>query len=405
MSIFTRKYAEIMSPLRTSIITGLFLLGGAGNSLVQAQLTLNEVGLLPEGVQESSGLVYWSGALYTHNDSGGQPEIYELDPKTGRLRRTLSISGAVNTDWEDLAQDEEYLYIGDFGNNLGDRVDLRIYRVSKSDLALSDMPPAELIEFTLEDQTDFEPREIHPYDMEAFFSIGDFLVILTKDRENLTTTAYRLPSEPGVHQARRLDSAEVQGWVTGADFDPSTGRLFILGYNSLLRPFVAQADQVSEELIFSGAFARQSLDIGFAQAEGIAWAGADQVFVTTEFFGSNPFGDSLALLYSGEIDLLGESGPPVEDDPGSEDPPEEAENRLILYRPPGSDDLHFELNTAEGIFGRGLFSSSGVLLQYTPPEELEPGDTRIRIDHLPDGVYFLVYYLRSEILVKSFHAP
>jgi hypothetical protein len=31
--------------------------------------------------------------------------------------RTVAITNATNVDWEDIAQDASYIYIGDIGNN------------------------------------------------------------------------------------------------------------------------------------------------------------------------------------------------------------------------------------------------------------------------------------------------
>ena len=59
--------------------------------------------------------------------------LYELNVTNGNVSRTVTIQNAANVDWEDICTDDDYIYIGDFGNNSGNRTNLRIYKVLKSD--------------------------------------------------------------------------------------------------------------------------------------------------------------------------------------------------------------------------------------------------------------------------------
>lgn len=95
------------------------------------------VNALPQAVNETSGLIYWNGGLWTHNDSGNPPELYKLDTLSGQILQTIIISGVQNIDWEDIAQDETHIYIGDFGNNAGNRTDLKVLKISKTDIPAS----------------------------------------------------------------------------------------------------------------------------------------------------------------------------------------------------------------------------------------------------------------------------
>ena len=58
-----------------------------------------------------------------------------------------------NSDWEEISQDDGYIYLGDFGNNTGDRTDLHILRVEKSSLK-SGKPSIDTIWYTYSDQYD-----------------------------------------------------------------------------------------------------------------------------------------------------------------------------------------------------------------------------------------------------------
>lgn len=99
--------------------------------------------VLDPGIDEASGIVasrVHPDVLWTHNDSGGEPEIYALSP-TGEMLGTYRVAGAENLDWEDIAigggprPGSSYLYIGDIGSNFRARDDVVVYRVAEPDVA------------------------------------------------------------------------------------------------------------------------------------------------------------------------------------------------------------------------------------------------------------------------------
>lgn len=92
-----------------------------------------------QGIYESSGLVASRtspGSYWTHNDAGNGPLIYAFDSR-GRSRGVWLVTGASSDDWEDLSAgpgpkpDTNYLYIGDIGDNSGNRSEIIIYRVAE----------------------------------------------------------------------------------------------------------------------------------------------------------------------------------------------------------------------------------------------------------------------------------
>lgn len=93
----------------------------------------------PKG--EASGLAVSRAnrdLLWTHDDSGGKPELYAVDA-TGQARGTLQIGGVKNEDWEDLAagrlDGRAWLIIGDIGDNDAKRRELAIHFVPEPTLA------------------------------------------------------------------------------------------------------------------------------------------------------------------------------------------------------------------------------------------------------------------------------
>src|SRR5258706_2163656 len=82
---------------------------------------------------ESSGLQMAGNFLWSFNDGGGAAAIYRIDTLSNTILQTVTLTGATNVDWEDIAFDGSYFYVGDFGNNAnGARVDLKIYKFALS---------------------------------------------------------------------------------------------------------------------------------------------------------------------------------------------------------------------------------------------------------------------------------
>ena len=73
---------------------------------------------LDEKLYENSGLMFFDGDIWTFNDSGGEPEIYRIDEACGKISQTVILENAKNHDWEDITQDNKYIYLSDAGNNI-----------------------------------------------------------------------------------------------------------------------------------------------------------------------------------------------------------------------------------------------------------------------------------------------
>ena len=83
--------------------------------------------------------------LWVHNDSGGQPAVSSIRPD-GTLVSTVTIEGATNTDWEDIAvgpgpqRGVSYLFLGDIGDNLSARDHVTVYRVPEPRTTIAEFP-------------------------------------------------------------------------------------------------------------------------------------------------------------------------------------------------------------------------------------------------------------------------
>ena len=188
---------------------------------------------LSDTVHESSGLAFYGGLLWTQNDSGNPHQIHAVDTVTGAILRSVWISNAANSDWESLAQSETHLFIGDFGNNQGNRTDIQIFRIAWDSLMASDTVTADVIAFSYPDQTDFSvASNNNEYDCEAFYYLNDSLHLFTKNWVSQTTRYYTLPAQPGQFGAILKDSLDTDGLITGSAVHPD-GSVVLCGYKNI----------------------------------------------------------------------------------------------------------------------------------------------------------------------------
>ena len=97
----------------------MLFLGSKNSTNIIAQTIIYKT-RLPKQIDETSGLEFFKDTFLTHNDSGGKASLYAFN-EAGIILKEYSIMGAENIDWEDIAQDENYIYISDTGNNKGKR--------------------------------------------------------------------------------------------------------------------------------------------------------------------------------------------------------------------------------------------------------------------------------------------
>lgn len=244
--------------------------------LATSQTALEITNLESPILDETSGLLFYNNTVITHTDSGGKAELYEINSTTGAITRTVKINNATNVDWEDIAQDESYIYIGDIGNNSGNRTDLKIYKISKADYnTTDDSIVAEIISYAYTDQIDFTSRlNATNWDAEALISYGDKLLVFTKNWADNTTNVYSIPKTSGRHNAILESSYTVNGLITGADISPDEDVLYLTGYSTSEAPFIYTIHDLPKNSfdVFSGKVSEKKSDIvsiGY-QVEGIA---------------------------------------------------------------------------------------------------------------------------------------
>ncbi len=240
---------------------------------------------LPEEVNETSGLFFHNGRLWTHNDSGGKPILYALDTTTFEVVQRITLSHTKNKDWEDVCTDGVKVYVGDFGNNKGNRRDLKIYTFPLSVIPDEGDAIVEVdsINFTFDDQTDFTKRKVHDFDCEAFFATEDFLYLFSKGWETGTTRLYRLSKTPGKHVAEMINGFDSQGLITGVDYDKENRVLAIVGYvKSVWKPFMYIIFDFDEDGVRLSHRRFEMPHLSGLQAEGICFFDYGRCYVTAE---------------------------------------------------------------------------------------------------------------------------
>ena len=248
---------------------------------------------LDAAVTESSALCFSDGALWTLNDSGNPPEIFRLDSASGRVVQRVRIRNFPNVDWEELAADAKYFYIGDFGNNAGNRRDLRVLRVAKAALGAADTCSvrAEAIAFNYPDQTEFSPPPYrHNFDCEAMFVAHDSLHLFTKNWLDGRTRHYTLPTQPGQYVAHPSETLDTQGLVTAAALSPDGRTAALLGYTKNGHVFLWLLTGFAGTNYLTGTGRRLRLPgmLRLGQAEGLCFVGPGRVFVSNERLGHFP---------------------------------------------------------------------------------------------------------------------
>jgi hypothetical protein len=251
-------------------------------------VTPYNINVLNDTVAETSGLVWYNGLLWTHNDNADQ-RLYALDTTSGQIAQRKTIINAANIDWEEIAQDDDYFYVGDFGNNVaGNRTDLRIFRISKNTLGSGNLT-VDTIRFAYSDQTDFSntgPNNTD-FDCEAFIATDDSLYLFTKQWVSRKTSVYVLPKlpSPNVYAASKRATHDVQGLVTGATFLKGKKTIVLCGYQANLanpNPFVYLLYDFSGNNFFSGNKRKVEVVQPLSQTEGIATVDGRSFFLTNE---------------------------------------------------------------------------------------------------------------------------
>ena len=245
------------------VLTLIFLFFGL--LTIKSQTAIEITNLQTPDLDENSGLIFYNNNIITFNDSGGEANLYEINGSTGNITRTVTITNATNVDWEDITQDASYIYIGDIGNNNGNRTDLKIYKIAKNDYnGYDDIAVAEIISYSYADQLDFtsNPNNTN-WDAEGLISYGDQLLIFSKNWVDNRVNVYSTPKTNGTHSALLESSYNTNGLITSAEISLNETIIYLTGYSSSQAPFMYTIHGIPNNSldIFSGVISEKISNI------------------------------------------------------------------------------------------------------------------------------------------------
>ena len=276
------------------LVAGLILFGCSNKEVDTAEIDTAEIVskiVLPKIINETSGLEFYNNYFITHNDSGGEPSLYVFN-EMGEVIETIGLNKnpdfeIENNDWEDITNDNEYLFVADTGNNFGNRDNLNIIRVSKG----TDFMVDGIIEISYSDQESFFPRPKHKYDAEAIIVIEDKIALFSKDRENLNTDLYLVDKNQNGSQILTSEvSYNVNTLITGGDYDEDRNLLALVSYNSYGNQYLLLFENFKLKNLENNTFKKFKIPLEQAQIEAVKIIDEKTFWVTSEDEGiGSPF--------------------------------------------------------------------------------------------------------------------
>ncbi len=362
-------------------------------------VTPNLAYTLPNQVKETSGLVVFNGKLWTFNDSGGEPILYAIDTTSHQIVQQITVSSASNVDWEDITMDDEYLYVGDMGNNSGVRDDLVVYKILKTSIPINgnSSVQASAIKFSYADQKLFSKTWEHNYDCESIISAGDSLYLFTKNRADQYCHIYSLPKEPGTYAIHCKDRFNTQGLITGADYDASTGQVLLTGYTSQAYiPFVWLLFDFPNHDFFGGNKRRIELQNTLStQVEGVTFYLPRQVLLSAEKssgYSARVFKLNLST-WTGFTDL-------------NETEVRNTNPRLVIIENPVKNKiLKLEAKHFQSDFKLDIMDSTGRLVKQVNLFGSHEKEFSVDVSQLISGTYFMSAIISDEAFHATFIIP
>lgn len=186
---------------------------------------------LNEPLKEISGMITHNEHIYAIADKP-KAVFYRIN-KDGEVEQQINIAGVQVQDVEAITADEEFFYIGDVGDNDGNRAERKIVKVAKSSLGTGDVlkVKGEVISFELVQDSINTRKKKNNHDCEAMVSLGDSIYLFTKRRSDMQTELFSIPKTPGRYKINSLKIFDCVGLVTDAAVNKQKNELALSGYN------------------------------------------------------------------------------------------------------------------------------------------------------------------------------
>ena len=339
---------------------------------------------LASNLIETSGLIKWGNYIWTHNDSD-DINLYALDSSNGNLIQTYALNGKTNTDWEEISQDADFVYVGDFGNNQnGNRTDLKILRINKNSI-LANAPTIETINFSYSNQTNLTPAGSNntDFDCEAFIVSADSIFLFTKQWISNKTSVYSMPKSPGTYVAQLKSTYDVHGLITGATYPDSKNLIALCGYNNSLQPFIYLLYDFKGTEFFGGNKRKIEITLPFHQVEGIATSNGLKYYISNEHFSKAQFINIPQKLHFIDLtDYLGSYLSNLYNFTGRQ-----TIDNTILFPNPATDFIIIKTEQSHLPFTYKIIDQAGNIVQVG---DLTTKNQVINISGLTSGVYIVM---------------
>jgi hypothetical protein len=260
-------------------------------------------------ITEMSGIVKskrFEDVFWVHNDSGDSARLFAINgkgkvlyPGYMNVYGEVSEEGksewaghkiyqAANLDWEDIAVDEEMIYIAEMGNNGNARRDLGVYVVPEPNpRQVGGTRILKYLPIRYPEQQEFPAKKWH-YDSEAIFVFKGKLYFITKhrpvgqiDQFEKGAILYRLDTKytDGFNTLERVDDHGEMTAITGADMSPNGNQLAVVGYQQL---WIFDRPLRGDKLLSSAA-RFLALDVKHTgQIEAVAWQNNETILIGNE---------------------------------------------------------------------------------------------------------------------------
>jgi hypothetical protein len=258
--------------------------------------------LLPKQLKEISGIVSAGNEIFAISDKP-HPVFFKLSDK-GDLLQEITLKNATVSDVEAITADDKYVYIGDVGDNEGDRQTRSIIKVLKANIGSGPNVEVsgEVINFIFSDEVMTDKKKLNDYDCESLLSYNDSLYLFTKRRTDDRSELFVLPKTSGTHVARSVAIFETHGLITDAAINSSNNEVALTGYEKgHTSPFIIFFKNFKSNNFFSGTAERIELGnkkTGW-QIEGVTYKGDNMVYFSCEETKDVP-----ATLYGNNRDKL-----------------------------------------------------------------------------------------------------
>lgn len=265
------------------------------------KLKKHRICYLSDTVIETSGLSFRKNRIYTLNDSGNPNKIYEINTATGNIIKTYE-TNLSNMDWEAIAFDKDTLYIGDFGNNSGNRKNLSISKlILKDSISYTTFTT---LPFEYAHQKEFSNRPLqHNFDCEAMIVRQGKIHLFSKEWQSKKTSHYILEASRFNKQSlTKTEELDMHYLVTDACFFEN--KVYLIGYTKMGKVFLTILKCDENLNITTAHYTKIKLGsvLNLGQVEGIA-VNSNGIYISSEGFHTFIFNSKPSLYFISFSDL------------------------------------------------------------------------------------------------------